>query len=135
MIIDQYRGLFSFISIVTFVMIVFISLISLIPYTLNKRKYSSFSLYFPFLTLILWLIYEMVNRALLPPGIGPMRGDLFILIPALTVILTSGLIRWIIVLFIKKGKLLNKDKRIQMITIIPLCIVLFIVGYFLVFGF
>lgn len=75
----------------------FLVLISCVPFDLRKR-WRSISLYLPFLSLVVFLIYETNMRAELSPESVPIRIDLLILHPLLVFLMAVGILRWGLVL-------------------------------------
>ena len=120
-------------AFILFWIIIIFALISAIPVTLKKKFYSC-SLYYPFIALLIYSLYEKMAAIVTPIDNVPIRVDLFFIWPALLFILLSSSIRWIICIYKNKQHQDIDEKKIQLRSIIPLFVILLVIWGLLVFG-
>lgn len=120
-------------AFVLFWIIIIFALISAIPVNLKKKIYS-YSLYYPFIALFLYLVYEKMVSIAMPIDNVPIRIDLFLIWPALLFILLSSIVRWAICIYKNKQQKNINEKKIQLILIIPLFAIFSVIWSLIVFG-
>lgn len=120
-------------AFVLFWIIIIFALISAIPVNL-KKKFYSYSLYYPFIALFLYLVYEKMVSIAMPIDNVPIRIDLFLIWPALLFILLSSIVRWAICIYKNKQQKNINEKKIQLILIIPLFAIFSVIWSLIVFG-
>lgn len=123
----------DYISFILFWIIIILALISAIPVNLKKRFYS-YSLYYPFIALLVYLPYEKMVSIAMPIDNVPIRVDLLFIWPALLFILLSSFVRWGICIYKNKPEKNIDEKKIQFRAIIPLFAILSVIWCLIVFG-
>lgn len=118
-----------------FWIIIIFALISTIPINLENKFYS-LSLYYPFIALPIYLLYEKIAPIANVRSIDNVliRVDLFFIWPALLFILLSASVRWVICIYKNRQQKDINEKKIQFKLILPLFAMVSAIWYLMVFG-
>jgi len=84
-----------------------LAMLSIFPFDLRKGR-KSFSLYVPFIAVLIVILYEIGIRMAIPSEAVPIRVDLMIIMPLMAFILFMGLLRWIIVFWYRRSPNLER---------------------------
>lgn len=109
------------ISQIIFWMILTVSLISLLPLPMNGT-YSKWPFFFPFVGVLLFLIYEGVLSKVFSMSNVPIRIDLVIILPSLFLIFFATVVRWIILRKIQRSGVARSGVRAQVLVFSPIIV-------------